>query len=270
MSGHGLDELMKKRTILTAVALLAGCALLLPCEVAGQIVQGTVVDDATRTPIPRAQITLLNDSARVLTTRVADSAGVFEMPVPRDDSVRLKIESVGFAPLETTRFAVGRGQLLNVEVRMSARAIAIEPMVVVARNPAPARLQEFYRRAEFNKKLGQGRIWMREDLEHELARTVRPLLASVPVRPAVGCSGRKMLLDDLPIEPYELDMISVDELEGIEIYRDAFEVPTEYAPLCSLVLLWRKPYDENARPITWRRLLVAAGLGALLLILIAR
>lgn len=240
----------------------------LAAAASAQTIRGTVVDDVTRTPIPLAHITVLNDSARVLTTRTADTAGTFDVPVPRADSIHLEIRAVGYEMITTSRFSVERGELLEIEARMSAAALPLEPVTVVARTRPPARLERFFQRAEFNRKAGSGRIWMREDLERSGTRDLRSLLAMVPARPAAGCAGHALLLDDLPVEPWELSMIDPQDLEGIEVYRDPTEVPLEYGGLCSVVLLWRKPYEEGGKPLTAARLLLV-GAAALLFVILA-
>lgn len=248
--------------------MAVGVLFMLTAAASAQTIRGTVVDDVTRTPIPLAHITVLNDSARELTTRTADTAGIFDVPVPRDDSIHLEIRAVGYEMITTSRFAVARGELLEIEARMSAAALPLEPVTVVARTRPSARLERFFQRAEFNRKAGFGRIWMREDLERSGTRDLGSLLAMVPTRSEIGCAGHLMLLDDLPVERWELRMIDPQDLEGIEVYRDATEMPPEYAGLCSVVLLWRKPYEEGGKPLTAGRLLLF-GAAAILFVILA-
>lgn len=252
--------------ILVELVLLS----VLATAASAQTIRGKVIDDITHAAVPRAHISVTNDSGRVLITRTADSIGVFEFPLPRADSFVVKVESLGYEPTTSSYFELARGEVIEVELRLSARALLIEPMTVVARSRPPAHLREFFERADFNRKAGRGRIWMREDLEREGTRRVAPLIAMVPRRHTASCTGSTILLDGLPIEPFELDLIEADELEGVEVYRDALEVPVEYARYCAVVFLWRRPYEEGGTPLTWRRLAIAAGAVGLFLVLMVR
>lgn len=232
-----------------------------------QVIRGNITDAATGARIAVADVRLLNRTGSVIAKAIADTAGDFVLPAPFGDSVRIQVERIGYTLVTSPAYALKRGELLDVDVHMSSEAVVLDPVKVVARKPTDARLRQFYDRAEQNRKLGRGRIWMREDLEHAPPTLLSNLYDMVPRLSMVGCRGSTIYVDNLPVAREELDMmVQPDDVEGVEIYRD-MDVPTEYGSgQCLVMLIWRKPYGEGGKPMTKGRILMAAGLAAGLLL----
>lgn len=177
----------------------------------------------------------------------------------------MSVRRIGFVTVATPVVKVEAGEAVSVELRMNPRAIPLDPLVVVQRRwYGNARLQQFYERAEWNDKLGRGRIYFREDLQNVFS--IRHLIYQTPQR--MRCP-MQVLVDGLPIGHMDdLDAIAAPEVvEGVEIYRGPAQMPVEYSYLnaCSLALVWTRP--TPGRPFSWKRMLVAGGLvGAVLLL----
>ena len=85
-----------------------------------------------------------------------------------------------------------------------------------------------------------------------------------------GCTPLFVLDGSLLASPVNIDTwISVNSLEGIEVYNSA-TAPAQYTGLttCGVVMLWsRDPFTLPApRELTWRRILAALGIGALIVL----
>ncbi|HEX6939451.1 MAG TPA: carboxypeptidase-like regulatory domain-containing protein [Longimicrobiales bacterium] len=249
-----------------AITLLAAAALCLAAApAAAQVVRGTVVEATTGTPIGQAEVVLVDDGGKERRRVITDTHGLFLLEAPEAGRYTLAVRRIGFVAVQTPVVDVSESEAVAVEIRMSAEAIPLEPLVVVQRRwYGIARLDEFYRRADWNSKLGRGRIYYRDDIEHYAS--LRHLFAMVP-------QGRscpmQILVDGLPIsEMEELDAFAhPDDVEGVEIYRGPAQVPPEYAHLatCGIALVWTRP--TRGKPFTWKRFFIAVGLAGLMVLL---
>ena len=243
------------------ILLLVGLGL--PAGARAQQIRGTILDDATELPVALAQVQLLRNDGRVLQSLLSDTLGEFVLPAPRRDSVRVRVERIGYATVTSGLLVLQPAELVTVQVRLTAQAVPVKGITVVARKAAPARLQQFFERAEFNKKMGRGRIWLRADIERLNISSVRQLIDPILYtrRPAAGCRGVTAYVDAIPTRLDDLRVqVQPEDIEGVEIYRD-MDIPPEYARgECLVILVWRKPYGEGGRPFTYKRALVAAAL----------
>ncbi len=251
----------------------------------GQAVTGRVIDEDTGAGVAGAQVSLLLDSARVRTA-VADSAGEFALPVLQPDTYALRVVHVAYEGVTTRPFGVGREDVVEVELRLSQRRIPLEPLVVTARRGGGvARLSDFYRRLETNEELGKGVILSRSELERHESYTVRDVVGRTGVvfrrtNPFIPCMIRTywngMMIESVPDDRWSgaaLRDLPVSSIEGIEIYRDRFDIPSEYRhpEVCGVVLVWSRPVrpGEGSPDSPILRLLAALAIFGLLT-LIAR
>ena len=255
----------RSRAACRGAAVLATLLLLSAPPVASQVVRGTVIEEGFDEPIAQAEVILIDDEGEEKANALTDSLGVFRLQAPEAGSYTLSVRRIGFVTVATPVVNVATGEAVSVELRMSARAIPLDPLVVVQRRwYGISRLQQFYERAEWNDKLGRGRIFFREDLQN--VSSIRHLIHQTPQR---WRCPMQVLVDGLPISHLDdLDAFAApDVVEGVEIYRGAAQVPIEYAYLnaCSLALVWTRP--TPGRPFSWKRTLVAGGiLGTILLL----
>lgn len=253
-------------SVRTPLLLAFAILLILPAQGWGQVLRGAVMEEETGAAIPFAEVSLMDASGRALQSVVSDSLGEFRLEALAADSFAVRIQRFGYASVTSPLFRIERGEVVAIEARLSPEAVALEPVTVVTRRRAPARLRRFYERAETS----HGRIYTREEIERIRPATIRHLLRSVPRR--LGCEPA-IYLDGLLVErAQDLDALAPPrEIEGIEIYRGAVQIPPEfYRPgMCGLVLVWRKPYGEGGTPFTWARAAIA-GAFVLLVVLLTR
>lgn len=262
-----------------AVILLA-----FPLRATAQIIRGTVIDAATNARIAAVNLTLLGGSGERFYTLVTNQDGTFELIIPAGRAVYVEAERIGYEGVKSTPLTARRGELIEIEVRLSPQAIPLNPVDVVARRPVDVRLHDFLDRSARYKKSGIGRIWTRADLEKRPFTLVSHLIRMIPVRPNLYCTGTTLYVDnvrlsigDENVAPDDIDMlVSSEDLEGIEMYRDT-DLPADlrsYArrvdgsSFCMVILAWRKPYTElyaGRRHPWWHGVLVmgaAVGIAA--------
>lgn len=246
------------RTPLLTAALIAVVSLpLLPAWAGAQIIIGKVVDNNDETPIGQAEVVLVDAKGNARVRMLTDTLGAFRLDAPAQGQYTLAVRRLGYEAVATPVVEVEGGEAVVVEVRMSAAAILLDPLVVVERRRyGGLALQQFYERAEWVRKTGNGRIYFREDLN--LVGSVRSIYL-LNSRPR-GCP-MTVLVDNLPVDrPEDLDFIaSLDRVEGVELYRSAVQIPQEFSHLarCALMLVWTRPVE--GRPLTLKRLLVMLG-----------
>jgi hypothetical protein len=241
------------------VALLAAAAPL-----AAQIIEGTVVEDESRLPIPGAEVLLLEETGERETRAqtVTDSLGAFRLTVPAPGRYTLLLRRLGYATRSTAAFEAARAEVIVTEVALSTEALELVPLVVVERRrERNVLLARFHQRAEHTRRSGFGRVYYRD----ELAR-----FGSVRGLYLMQLGSRRcqitILVDGLPVsDPNELDFLAdLERVEGVEIYRSQFQFPPEYLHhrACALMLVWTRP--EVGRPFSLKRLLIGGGLAVLL------
>ena len=241
-------------------------ALLLQQAATGQAIVGRVLDETTGTGVTAAHVILLDRTGATRGQSFADSAGWFRLAAPIPGRYRVQASSLGYAPLESVDLNLEKGIELHLELRLSSTAVALEPLRIVARRAyRVGRLAEYYDRAQWTRRTGMGRIFMRDDIDRIRPFSVSSLVRMTPGR--LGCQPTYML-DGLPVENETLDsLIHPEDVEGVEIYRGSVQIPAEYMnrASCGLVLVWTRLDAPGMKPFSWKRLLVGVGLGALLI-----
>jgi hypothetical protein len=254
--------------------------LLLPASAGAQIIHGKITDAGTNAVIANVNVIVRDPAGRSMYSIVGDGDGEFEIPIPVGRAVRVQIDRIGYKAVTSNLFTLKRGELLEVDVHLAVLAVALDPVEVISKGRSDPRLEEFYQRALLNKRMGSGKIWTREDLDRHPVTRMSYLLYSVVNRPEFGCSGTDVYVDKLPIfldpdEPQSMGsaldgLVSPDEVEGVEIYRDA-DIPLEYlrphgtsggevgSMPCKVVLVWRKSYAEGAQEASLGMLLKGIG-----------
>jgi hypothetical protein len=250
--------------------LYTGVALLLALATTGvaaqTVVRGTVVEDATGEPIATVELRVMDAEGETLGSTLSNNQGAFRIELSEGGLVSLSARRVGYAPIVAEALEVAGGEELELEIRLDPRAIALAPVTVVAqRSFVPSRILEFRERAELSQRLGRGRIFMREDIERLRPTSAQQLLDTALW--GIGCRP-VILLDGLPVQG-RLTAVGPDHIEGIELYRGVNQIPPEYYRygMCGLALVWSRADPPGARPLTWRRALVAGAVAVLLLIL---
>ena len=171
--------------------------LLLPAPAFAQSVHGTILDPATGAPIAAVDVRVLDGDGTLLYSALASARGEFQLPLRAGEGVRLRFERIGYLPVTSKLLTLERAERLDLEIHLSPSAILLQPITVVAKRTDDQRVADFYRRAELNKRLGQGKIWTRADLERHPTPRISHLLRTVSARG--GCRRREVFVDGLPL-----------------------------------------------------------------------
>lgn len=248
--------------------LIAVACLALPAGIQAQQgagtgrLRGTIVDASTAKPIPGARV-VVGATGRFVVT---DTAGTFEIAQLPAGILRFFFTADGF-PRSSVALAFAPGELMvqAFEMDSSAATIAADtggPRRNVQMLPTEevradasrgVRFQDFERRL----KSGRGQYRTREQIEEAgystLSDAVRGMrgvqvdcagiqgcfikMARAPMRcsPKYVVDGR----EDRMFGPF----VPIGDIEGLEIYTGASDVPGEFAgsdAMCGVVVIWTK------------------------------
>jgi hypothetical protein len=273
------------RTSSRSAVLLFGLVfpLLSALPLEAQRLVGYVVDEATRNPIGAADIVIIDSEGRQQRSTVTDDDGWFQFAMAAPGSYTIRVAHIGYTPFASETIELGRGETVEIRVRLGMTVIPLEPLEVTARSATIGRLAEFHQRLETR---AFGRFLAREDIEARPVPRVTDLLRTQPgvriesarrgpferpliaMRGGAGSCQPNLYIDgvrvrqsvDFPID----DLIAPDMLEGVEIYTNTGTAPAQYqaASQCGVVLFWTRQ-GEPGRPFSWKRLalgVAAAGL----------
>lgn len=259
---------MRSTACATVPAVLLYLLLILaPTPAIAQVIQGTVLESATRAPITAVEV-VLHDAVGEGVERgrvVTDTLGAFRIQVPLAGRYLLRVSRIGYATQTTQEFEVGDGETVVLEVSMSTESIKLDSLVVVERRRTESgMLQSFRERAEWTRKTGRGRVYYADELKR-----VGNVHTLYQLHAASRACPMTVLVDNLPIsDPRELDFLGdAERVEGVEIYRSPSQIPPEFQHhrACSLMLVWSKQTSGN--PFSWIRLLIGGALTAALFLI---
>ena len=267
-----LNTARKAHPLLILIPLLLSA---LPVPAAAQGIRGQVVDEIG-SPVSAALVSLLSEAEEVLRTVEADDEGNFRFEEISPGSCLLRVERRGYETTTTPHLLVEEGFTLVVELRVAVDAIPLEPLVI--RQRARTRrldplIQAFYERREE----GWGHFIEREEIEERQASRLSDLLRGKPgviirygrgaaidvrflggLRSRVPNAGRgdcrpSIWVDGMLVRPggdrgagsqtVLDDVASPHEVEGIEIYRHAPDIPARYntdSSMCGVILIWTR------------------------------
>jgi hypothetical protein len=241
--------------ILWISALLA----LLAPPLAAQTVRGRVLDAASGEGIAAAEVQALTLEGREAGRARTAADGSFQLPLRAAGTVRIQAQRTGYRTTLTDALPVASREAVEVEVRLSATAVAMEPLRVTARVEPPKRrnleLNGFYER----ERRGIGRFVRREEIERHGDFTLAQSLSRMPgavvqyvgvhqyiyfprsgCRPWVYLDGSRMIVD----RGQDINsIVSPNQVEAMEVFIGPSEVPAEYAAgrgACGVVLIWTK------------------------------
>jgi Carboxypeptidase regulatory-like domain/TonB-dependent Receptor Plug Domain len=144
---------------------IAALLALLATPLSAQVVRGKVLDAATGEPVPQAEVTAASAEGRGAGRARSAVDGSFTLELRAAGTFTLRAERAGYQPSTSGALPVGVRETLEVELRISATALAMEPLRVTARMEPPRRraleLNGFYDR----ERRGLGKFVRREDLE---------------------------------------------------------------------------------------------------------
>ena len=227
-----------------------------------QLVTGKVIEEGTDRPVAGAEVELVDSLGVRRASVVADTSGAFRVTAPLPGIYRLRVGHIAYAPMETQSVHAAANVEIEIELRLSPTAVALEPLRVVGRSTYNAGwLQEYYDRASVTRRTGIGRVFFRDDVERENTPLASGFL--MYMMPRGGCRPT-LFVDGLEVEDARhLNMVmQPDMLEGVELYNNAAFLPYKYANRghCAVALFWTRRDIPGAKPFTWKRLFVATGI----------
>src|SRR5215218_8108718 len=135
------NPLPPKPLVCTPVLLLA--CLAFAHALPAQTIEGTLLDDQTGDRISAGTVTLLaEDDVQVSETQT--NRGVFVLQATRSGAYRLRAERVGYATVISSPMELKAGDTIQVQFRLSKRAVLLDPVVVTPRREGP--LADYYDR----------------------------------------------------------------------------------------------------------------------------
>lgn len=234
------------------------------------LVFGTLIDDGTDRPIEAGIVELVTDDT-VAATAPTRTDGTFVL-WSDTGTYRLRAEALGYRTDVSTGLTLAPGDTLQVEFRLSAEAMVLDPLRVVARGvPASARrgvigMDDFFERYARYAESPYTGFMTRDSLAQwedrvqstghmlqwatNLVRAVDPVTGAVTLQG--GCTPQYFLNGSRV--PYEMvRTLSPGLLEGVEVYlRPAIPAPLAHRSPCGVVAYWSRqtPPDElPANPI---------------------
>jgi hypothetical protein len=266
------------RIALAALALAAP-----PAE--AQVIQGVVIDAGSRVAVAGADVELVEPRTGQRTGGMSDSAGTFLLTAARAGTYRLRVAHPSYTTYEADSVAVNAGEAVMLEIRLGQAAIPLEPLVVTARRQVA--MTGFDER----RKAGFGRFIARAEIDRRGAFRTSDLLRNVQgitLRPA-GRSGMFVLMRgggtglcqpaiwvdgvlarQLAGSTID-DLLAPNAIEAVEVYHAHAGAPTEYvAGPCGVILFWtRRGSGDEGEPWQWKKMLIGAGVAAVIIVLIA-
>ena len=257
-----------------------------PAPLGAQVVRGTVVAVGDRVPIGDARLLLRDAEGITRAAAVSSESGHFELRSDASGMVRLEVKHLGYANWETANFALASDALIEVEVKLGIEAIPLEPLTVITRRSAGDPKMFALEQRMSDPTITGGYFLTRADLDQRRAATPSGLVIGTPgmsVRPAGSRAGldRSVIMsgdcvartfidgvryDQTPMTSVD-DLLSPEELQGVEVYPRPRSAPIQYQDLtnpgCGVVLFWTRPPGISADS-GWGQSRVALGFGLLL------
>lgn len=236
------------------------------------LLRGRVTDLSTGRPLPSVSVEALDLGAggRLAWEGLSDSTGTFQGPRLPPATYRFRVTALGYGAANHVVALSGYG-VADLQIELAPAALELEPLVVVSRRRSRLETAGFYDR----RSRGFGHSLTRSEIEQRRAAFVSDLVRTMPgVSVAPGRTGGggilrmrggcipDVILDGVPLSgPVRLDdILTVNDLEGIEVYSGSTS-PIEYSrSTCGTVLAWtRDPGGASGRPWSWKRAGAAAG-----------
>ncbi len=241
-------------------------ALVTSAPAAAQSVSGRVISAQTDRNLPGARVALLTADGSRIATVVTGDDGTFYVAALNPGPHRLEVNHSAYSTLTTEIIELRPTEEVIVDVRLTAAAIQLDPLIVTARRSdhrqEPTH-QGFYARQSGMPHMGSALALTRNDPEmfysstvHEVMRfvgsprrSVVPQLDQSALPESMTClvlywNGRMVHSED---EALFLLGTSPHVLEGVEYYRYNSEAPPAFrdvpmylmgCPLHSTLALW--------------------------------
>lgn len=233
-----------------SAALAVVCFSVTPVQLPGQASQGDVrvilIDAESGDPVPGATVR----TAGAFRAVDSDSDGLVQLRGVSPGPVTIVVTRIGYAEVRQVVRVVA-GSTTEVTIALVPRPVAVEPVAV----EAPARLS---RMDDFDRRRqgSLGHFFTFEDIERarpavtsDLLRRVAGLRVHCTMGPCTVRSTRasiprcpmQVFVDGVAAYNMSPDEIPAADLEGMEIYRGASEIPPEFnrgTAGCGVIVIW--------------------------------
>lgn len=242
-----------------ALAVVPLLALALAGSGTAQSIDGSLLQRGTHDPVTDAAVLLVDGAGAATVTTESDTVGHFHVQAPEAGIYRLRIERVGYPNAVTPALELRDSDRVDVTIRLSADTVALAPIKVVAHSRRPRPTLHGFR----GRDGAAGRLITREQIEEARPFVVTDLLrgvAGLTFLPSFGSGYRvftnsgcapAVYMDGLryPLLGETIDdIVSPMDLDAIEVYTTAAEVPVEYSEqgrACAAILLWTRGLEWN-------------------------
>ena len=231
--------------------------------------RGVILERDSGLPILNVELRLMDANGQVGASTLTNEQGEFRLQADSAGEYSLSIRRIGYAPLRTQALALEDREEMDIQITLNPEAVAVEEVTVVAERRVAPWLREVRRRTEQNRRMGIGRVFLREDIDRIQPHSVSELLSIYGYGSIGARCAPTVLLDGLETEARDI-VHHADMLEAVEIYRGPAQVPLEYTRYanCGVALVWTRPDPPNAKPLTWRRLIAAGVLVGVVAVLV--
>ena len=113
-----------------AVCIMTLCALYGP--LAGQDLEGRVLEAGSEQGVAGAVVRLVDTEGDVDVLTLSDSAGAYRLSTPGPGDYHLEVEAFGYAPLRSHLLAVGEGDSYAVDVELTPTPVPISGFEITA------------------------------------------------------------------------------------------------------------------------------------------
>ena len=259
------------RTLLIAKFVLAFQILLPGTVLHAQTVIGRLLEQGTRRPIASGQIALVDSLNATVDEVVTNSEGRFMLRSRASGSFYIRADGLGYQPKIDGILELDTGGEISIEFFLRPDPLRLDSLVAsVSRDPITLAEREYLRRQGFDGRLalGFGDFITPEDLEARLPNDPRTLFqgqAAIRVEvdaymgqqviklkrasgfcdPALFVDGAKIAFAGRDGGVAMEDVIMVEDILAIEIYRRLSSVPLQYDmggrdTACGVVLVWSR------------------------------
>ena len=242
-------------TALVAGALLWGAPV--RAQGAPASVGGRVLRRETRSPVDGARIAVLGTGLVAIT----DSAGAFHFLVVPPGVRVIQVRVVGYEPGNWI-VQLSEGQQFQQDLELEGRPVEVEGVTVTARSGDTWRSEAGF---EARRQAGRGYFLTRTEIEARRLPTIADLLRGAPgvmvtCRGSGGCAvilGRNIgracrpeyFLDGYPATFATGPNFPINQIRGVEVYRDQSETPVEFQRpglRCGVIAIWTvEPGDRS-------------------------
>ena len=236
---------------------------LVPENLVGQTVRGTLSEETARRPIPNAAVTLSDTAGATVAMTLTNGEGHFTLAAPSPGVYFLSAAAIGYGRGSNGPFELTDGSPLEIELHLQPSPITLPGIrieVERARTDKFLATQRFYRR----QKRGGGYFFTPEQIEEIDPFDYQDLLSRVPgiwfvdagwrgtyltcasssrslSRP--GDEAPRVYLDGMRVSSSNLETYApVQTIVAVEVYRGGASIPLEFSATGSscVVLVWTK------------------------------